>query len=353
MQLRELIGTIGATYDRNLPMSSKAQQLLRSTPRELPQWIPGDYKVKGSGGNGNGAESPWIAVFNPAETSTARRGMYVVYLFAADMDQVFLTLNQGVTEIGERLGRKEARMALQREAAQIRDAFDNTAVGDLDDTIDLRSKAALPRDYEYANILSRAYTVSSLPDEATMVADLQRFVQLYDLALEAREEGSQRGEPGIVTPPRQQPRKKTSVAFKPKDDGEYRQLIAAREVTKQRRHEALVNDYEAFLRLRRFVTASPHPRDLTAERDGRHWLIEAKAIRAGDAESAAREAFAQLSFYEHFLYDHGATVAKLALFNEPLGAAHLGFFNKMRIAVVWRSGDGWAGTEDAHAADLC
>lgn len=144
-----------------------------------------------------------------------------------------------------------------------------------------------------------------------------------------------------------------ALAFKPKDDGEYRQLIAARTATKQRRHETLVNDYEAFLRLRRFITASPHPRDLTAERDGRHWLIEAKAIRAGDAESAAREAFAQLSFYEHFLYDHGVTVAKLALFNEPLGAAHLGFFKKMGIAVVWRSGDGWAGSEDAHARELC
>lgn len=353
MQLRDLIGTIGTTYDRNLPMSSEAQQLLRSASREFRQWVPGDYKVKGSGGNGNASESPWIAVFNTAETTTARRGMYVVYLFAADMERVFLTLNQGVTEIGERLGRRAGRAALQREAAQIRDAFDKATVDDLDDAIDLRSKASLPRDYEYANILSRAYAIDDLPDEATMVADLQRFVQLYDLALEAREEGSQRGEPGIVTPPRDQPRKKKSVAFKPKNDGEYRQMIAAREVTKQRRHEALVNDYEAFLRRRRFATASPHPRDLTAERDGRHWLIEAKAIRAGDAETAAREAFAQLAFYEHFLYDHTAEVAKVALFNEPLGDAHLGFFNKIGIAVVWRTGDGWAGTDSAHASGLC
>ncbi|WP_433299658.1 MrcB family domain-containing protein [Actinoplanes sp. CA-030573] len=353
MQLRELVGTIGRTYDRNLPMSSEAQRLLRGASQELRQWVSGDYQIKGSGGNGNAAESPWIGIFNPVETTTARRGMYVVYLFAADMGQVFLTLNQGVTEIGERLGRRAARVALQGEAAQIRDAFDKGTIDDLDATIDLRSKASLPRDYEYANILSRAYPISSLPEEATMVADLQRFVQLYDLALEAREEGSQRGEPGIVTPPRNPPRKKHSVAFKPKDDSEYRQLIEAREVTKQRRHETLINDYEAFLRRRRFVTASPHPRDLTAERDGRHWLIEAKAIRAGDAETAAREAFAQLCFYEHFLYDRTDTVARLALFNEPLGVAHLGFFEKTGIAVVWRSGDGWAGTATAHAAGLC
>ncbi|GAB1641430.1 MrcB family domain-containing protein [Krasilnikovia sp. MM14-A1259] len=353
MQLRDLIGTIGATYDRHLPMSSEAQLLLRSAPRELPQWIPGGYMVTGSGGIGGGAISPWIGVFNPAETTTAQKGMYVVYLFAADMKRVYLTLNQGVTEISERLGRQAARNALNQEAAQIRAAFETATIHDLDEAIDLRSKADLPRNYEYANILARAYLTDDLPDEATMVADLQRFVQLYDLALEAREEGSQRGVPGIVTPPREQPRKKTAVVFKPKDDGEYRKMIAAREVTIYRRHETLVNDYEAFLRRQRFTTASPHPRDLTAERDGRHWLIEAKAIRAGDAETAAREAFAQLCFYEHFLYDDTATVSKLALFNEPLGAAHLGFFERKGIAVVWRRGDGWLGTDSAQSAGLC
>jgi hypothetical protein len=35
------------------------------------------------------AVSPWIAVFNPDETTTAQRGMYLVYLFAEDMKSRF------------------------------------------------------------------------------------------------------------------------------------------------------------------------------------------------------------------------------------------------------------------------
>jgi hypothetical protein len=89
-----------------------------------------------------------------------------------------------------------------------------------------------------------------------------------------------------------------------------------------------------------------------AEREGQHWLIEAKVVYAGDAESAAREAFAQLFFYEHFLCQ-GTPVGKLALFNEPLGQAHLDFFESVSIAVVWRYGGGWAGSSRASSGALC
>jgi hypothetical protein len=351
MQLRDVLGQIGEKYDRRLPMSSEAQQLLRRAGTELATLVPGTYLVEGSGGKGNAAVSPWIAVFNPEETTTARRGMYVVYLYAADMSTVSLSLNQGVTEIGERLGRARARRALRDEAAVIRDAFVPEAIADLDSTIDLRTDAALPVDYEYGNIVSRTYALGDLPDEPALVTDLQRFIQLYDLALDAREEGSQRGEPAITTPPRTRPAKKKSIVFKPKDDGEYRQLIQQREIVKRRRHETLVNDYSGFLRGRGFRVSSPHPRDLMAHREGRDWLIEAKMIYAGDAETAAREAFAQLFFYEHFLCEQH--VQKVALFNEAVGSAHIRFFEQMQIAVVWRDGRGWAGSLEAIADGLC
>ncbi|MGW5265706.1 MrcB family domain-containing protein [Microbispora sp. NPDC004025] len=302
---------------------------------------------------GAGATSPWIAVFNPDETETARRGMYVVYLFAADLSTVTLSLNQGVTEIGQQLGRPRARQALKAQAAAIRDAFAPEAIEDLSAAIDLRTNAPLPVDYEYGNIVARIYELATLPDETAMIADLQRFIQLYDLALEVREEGVQQGNPAIVTPARRKPVKKKPAVFKPKNDGEYRQLIKAREIYESRKHETLVNDYVDFLEARKFVVASPHPRDLTAEKNGRHWLIEAKVIRAGDAEHAAREAFAQLFFYAHFLYDSDVEVRKIALFNESIGAAHVEFFEQMGVSVVWRIGDGWSGSQNAHANDLC
>jgi hypothetical protein len=78
VQLRELLGRIGRQYDRALPMASEAQQLLRRAGDELRQWVPEGYLIVGSGGKGIGAVCPWISVFDPDETTTAQRGMYVV-----------------------------------------------------------------------------------------------------------------------------------------------------------------------------------------------------------------------------------------------------------------------------------
>lgn len=194
-------------------MASEAQQLLRRAGEEFHQWVPKGYLVVGSGGKGNGAVCPWISVFDPDETTTAQRGMYVVYLFAADMKSVALSLNQGVTEIGNRLGRRAARRALQNEAAAIRSQFVADAIVDLDDTIDLRSSAALPVDDEYGHIVGRTYAIEALPDEAAMVTDLQRFVRLYALALEARDEGQFERNAVIVTPPRQRRQQKSGMEF--------------------------------------------------------------------------------------------------------------------------------------------
>jgi 5-methylcytosine-specific restriction enzyme MrcB-like protein len=353
MQLRELIERIGRQYDRKLPMDSGAQQLLRRAGDELRQWVPEGYLPVGSGGKGNGAICPWVAVFDPDETRTAQRGMYVVYLFAADMSTVTLSLNQGVTEIGQKLGRPAGRRALKGEAAAIRERFAAETIADLDQVIDLRSRADLPVDYEYGNIFARTYTIRALPDEVTMVADLRRFVQLYALALEAREDGHHDGDTAIVTPPRQHNPRKTSPEFKPKNDADYRQVMEGRELVKTRKHETLIKAYGTFLQGRGFdVATNVHPRDLIATADGCHWLIEAKIVRAGDGVGAAREALAQLLFYARFLYQSSEQVNKLALFNDSVGDACVDFLEELGIATVWRADGRWVGSSIACTVGL-
>jgi 5-methylcytosine-specific restriction protein A len=49
--------------------------------------------VEGSPGQGNWAAVPWISIFDPAITTSATRGYYVVYLFHADEPVVHLSLN--------------------------------------------------------------------------------------------------------------------------------------------------------------------------------------------------------------------------------------------------------------------
>ena len=52
--------------------------------------------VKGSPGQGNWSDVPWISVFDPVVTDTATRGYYVVYLFSSDMERVYLVIGQGM-----------------------------------------------------------------------------------------------------------------------------------------------------------------------------------------------------------------------------------------------------------------
>lgn len=74
------------------------------------------YKVEGSPGKGNWAESVWLAVFDRTITETAQRGFFVVYLVAPDGSRTFLSLNQGTTEILDRVGGRRYREVLEDTA---------------------------------------------------------------------------------------------------------------------------------------------------------------------------------------------------------------------------------------------
>ena len=61
------------------------------------------YKFDGSG-QGNWATIPWVAVLNRSITETVQSGYYPVYLFRGDMSGVYLSLNQGVTNLKTEIG---------------------------------------------------------------------------------------------------------------------------------------------------------------------------------------------------------------------------------------------------------
>jgi hypothetical protein len=46
-------------------------------------------------------------------------------------------------------------------------------------------------------------------------------------------------------------------------------------------------------------------------------------------------------------------VNKLALFNDSVGEAVMGFFEELDIALVWPAGGSWVGSPLAQAAELC
>lgn len=82
---------------------SKVSDLItKLIPQVLIDYIKsGDYIVKGSVGVGIATKTPWIAILDRNITTTTREGVYIVFLFSSDYQNVYLTLNQGTTVPGQ------------------------------------------------------------------------------------------------------------------------------------------------------------------------------------------------------------------------------------------------------------
>ena len=52
------------------------------------------YLVDASPGKGNWAHVPWVSIFDPAITTSARNGYYPVFSFSSNGSRLYLSLNQ-------------------------------------------------------------------------------------------------------------------------------------------------------------------------------------------------------------------------------------------------------------------
>ena len=135
--------------------------------------------VEGSAGAGNWAAVPWISVFDPAITTSATHGYYVVYLFHVSKPVVHLSLNQGTTAVREEF-KANAREILQDRADLMRKRVADYVNALPFNKIDLGSATArLPGDYAAGHALGITYELSTLPDEAKLRADLQNIARAY------------------------------------------------------------------------------------------------------------------------------------------------------------------------------
>ena len=134
--------------------------------------------VQGSPGQGNWAAVPWISVFDPAITTTATAGYYVVYLFHGSEPVLHLSLNQGTTKVREEFG-AQTRDILRDRAELMRKRVPEFLSQLQVTEIDLGSNARLPGDYVAGHSLGKSYALSSLPSESELRNDLQAIVRAY------------------------------------------------------------------------------------------------------------------------------------------------------------------------------
>jgi MrcB-like, N-terminal domain len=355
MNIRDYLAEIGSHYDRGSGLQTETQRLLREAPTQLAQLVPAGYVVIGSGGKGTATFTPWFGFFDPDETISPERGLYLCYLFRRDLTTVTLTLMQGITELDRTLGRRQARERLAEEAAAIRSELPGDEVGSLSDGLELGSKGYRQLAYESGCVVSRSYPVQDLPSETSLREDLNRLLLLYQQAVGIKRDLLQSA-PGVIASPSVQqhlPGDDPLLYFKPKDESDYVTVLAGRVLVKTRRHERLVRQYGTWLASNGFaVSTRTHPRDLVASRDENEWLIEAKVLYLGNATEAVRAALGQLYSYRHFLYPSGASPTMVGLFSEPIGAAFVSFLETAEVASVWYETGRWVGSDAAVANRL-
>ena len=212
MKLHDLFYKFILEYDIELSTARREENFKRPFGRMVRQDIAGIigehlpeniYKVKGSVGAGRWTDVPWIAVFDKRITISAQRGVYIVYLLNKNTKELFLTLNQGATDVakgGDGPGKltftgiataSNGKTAenLQSRANSIRSKI-GQFVGLKSDPIDTGSKA-----YDAGCIYYVKYTLDSLPEDEKMYSDLQRFIEAYqayyDIVFTASNTGDQ------------------------------------------------------------------------------------------------------------------------------------------------------------------
>lgn len=137
----------------------------------LPFIDPSEYVVTGSVGQGNWASVPWIAIMNRKITVSTQRGYYIVYLFSEDMESIYLTLAQGITET--------SKDEMLRIKAEMRGSIPANSKVKIDDHINLgESKKA--KGYALSTAAYIRYDVDQMPGENVILDDLRSMIKIYE-----------------------------------------------------------------------------------------------------------------------------------------------------------------------------
>lgn len=158
---------------------SRYHELIVHTIPEFLENILGEkYLIRGSYGQGRKTPYPWIGIFNKEFTTSAKKGIYVVYLFRSDMQGFYLSLNQGFTFF------KENYKNPFKLAMKVAEHFQTNIKLPLfqEKAIDLKSKH-VSNDrgfgYEHTNILAKYYDYN-LFSEKELLKDLYSIIDLYE-----------------------------------------------------------------------------------------------------------------------------------------------------------------------------
>ena len=162
---------------------SKDDEVFNTITHKIPSEIrkivtDNNFIVKGSMGQTNKSDCPWISILNTNITRTTQSGLYIVYLFKKDMSGFYLTLNQGIKNFLDLFQNKKYEYAVK-----VADYFKNeiTETSFSKNSIHLGDVKPGQRAYGYekTTILSKYYPKGQY-DTNLLQADLIELIAIYN-----------------------------------------------------------------------------------------------------------------------------------------------------------------------------
>ncbi len=138
-----------------------------------------NYLVTGSVGQGNWAMVPWVCIFDRSITTSATKGVYIVYLLEKSGQSLYLTFNQGCTEIRSSHSKRETIQIMRKKAAEIIERIDSRGFRS-DEDINLGDGLTeLGELYQKGTIFYKEYRRDAIPEEAELQDDLAKMMGIY------------------------------------------------------------------------------------------------------------------------------------------------------------------------------
>lgn len=192
MTLSTLIKKIGNTYLKEkesgeftgAPVGDLVKNQMVDELKNIEQ-LKG-FKLKGSIGNGNFAEVPWVAIMDENITNSTTEGIYIVFLFSGDGEKVFLTLNQGVTYFKNKKLKKHDIVKASNTIYEILDSPESAPID-----IDLKAKTSLGKSYEKTTISGFEYYINDMPDSSIIESDINKLLNDYEQLVDKYKENGE------------------------------------------------------------------------------------------------------------------------------------------------------------------
>jgi hypothetical protein len=247
-------------------------------------------------------------------------------------------------------------MRLAEDASAIRSRLAIQATDDWSPQMNLGSKGYRQLAYEAGNVVSRRYSLQSLPSESDLRRDLDTSMKIYQHAIDVKR-GLLQSSPGVITSASVLRTTADSsndplAGFKPMSGRDYRASLVGRRFVRSLRHERLVTDFTQWAVRGGFIPRVEHPLDLILRKGDEEWLIEASVLYRGNANEAVVTVLGRLLVYRYFLYRPESPPHMAALFSESIGDAFGELLENVGVASIWKHEGGWAGSQTAIAAQI-